>query len=493
MILSLYLYFKIEIYLFFLIISILVLYLFNKLFKLQFNILIYILIINLFIIVVYLLKLLLNSEFNQALLLLNNYFIFSNYYNFIKVIVILFTILYLLYLFNYNCIINISYIYEYLIIIFTAILSFILIIISNNIFVMFLFLELINLCLYCLIGLNKFSNKGIESAFKYFIQSSFATIIGFFGLSLIYITTGTLFLNELSILVNYDTNFNLVFNIGLYCIITSIFFKLGLFPFHTWIADIYQGATLNTLVFFATIPKISYIILFLKLFSEFNSIIDNYCFLIALISIFYGAIIALYQINFRRLLAYGSMSHVGLIILSVILNTPDSLTSGIFYLIFYIVLIFSVIFFILFFFKKDSINNNIIEVINITQFYLFLNKNRLYFYYLAIIILSLAGLPFFIGFISKWYILLGILFKNKIFEVLLLLCIGIISTVYYIRVLRFIFFSNIKDNKIYFYTTLKYTNKYFDFIYFLVIINFLLIFFHSYIYISILYFILTNL
>jgi NADH:ubiquinone oxidoreductase subunit 2 (subunit N) len=69
---------------------------------------------------------------------------------------------------------------------------------------MFLYLEILNLCLYCLIGLNKDSNMGIESAYKYFVQSSFSTIIGFFGISLIYMSTGTLFLHELGILVCFD-------------------------------------------------------------------------------------------------------------------------------------------------------------------------------------------------------------------------------------------------------------------------------------------------
>jgi len=78
---------------------------------------------------------------------------------------------------------------------------------SNNLFVIFLFLELVNLCIYCLIGLNKNSNLGIESAYKYFVQSSVATIIGFFGISLIYMSAGTLNLNELNILMMFnDTN-----------------------------------------------------------------------------------------------------------------------------------------------------------------------------------------------------------------------------------------------------------------------------------------------
>jgi NADH-quinone oxidoreductase subunit N len=104
---------------------------------------------------------------------------------------------------NFNKIIKIP-IFEYLILILTCLFGLFIIIRSNHLFVIFLFLELVNLCIYCLISLNKNSNMGIECAYKYFVQSSFATIIGFLGVSLIYISTGTLFLNELSILISYD-------------------------------------------------------------------------------------------------------------------------------------------------------------------------------------------------------------------------------------------------------------------------------------------------
>src|SRR5580692_5606627 len=103
---------------------------------------------------------------------------------------------------------------------------------SNHLFIIFLFLELVNLCLYCLIGLNKSMNFGIEAAFKYFIQSSLVTIIGFFGISLIYISSGTLFINELA-LIYHAGNLNSLSIIGLFLIILSLFFKLGMFPLHS--------------------------------------------------------------------------------------------------------------------------------------------------------------------------------------------------------------------------------------------------------------------
>jgi NADH-quinone oxidoreductase subunit N len=135
--------------------------------------------------------------------ILNNYFICNEFNNFIKKFIVICMLFYLILLNNFNYLIKLP-IFEYLILVFTCVLSILIIIKSNHLFVIFLFLEIINLCLYCLIGLNKDSNMGIESAYKYFVQSSFSTIIGFFGISLIYLSTGTLFLHEIGILIHFD-------------------------------------------------------------------------------------------------------------------------------------------------------------------------------------------------------------------------------------------------------------------------------------------------
>jgi len=112
---------------------------------------------------------------------------------------ILILLFYFILYYNFNLIIKLPF-FEFIILILISFFGLNIILISNHLFIIFLFLELVNLCLYCLIGLNKYTNIGIESAYKYFIQSAYSTILGFFGLSIIYMTTGTLFINELGLL-----------------------------------------------------------------------------------------------------------------------------------------------------------------------------------------------------------------------------------------------------------------------------------------------------
>jgi len=136
----------------------------------------------------------------------NNYFICSEHIILAKKFLLILILFYFVMLHNYFSIQKLP-IFEYLVLILISLFSILIIMQSNHLFLTFIFIELLNLCIYCLLGINKNSNKGIESAFKYFIQSAFATIIGFFGISLIYFTTGSLFLHELGILVlNIDLN-----------------------------------------------------------------------------------------------------------------------------------------------------------------------------------------------------------------------------------------------------------------------------------------------
>jgi len=156
---------------------------------------------------------------------------------------------------------------------------------------------------------------------------------------------------------------------------------------------------LISLIFIAIFPKIAYIILFFRLYYEFNIIIKIFCLLFSGISIIYGSIITLYQTSFRRLLAYGSLVHIGLMVFSISLYTIDSIVAGFFYLIIYITLMLFIFAFMLFLFEKN--NDDVVVIDDISQISMKITNNFLLSNFFVFILFSLSGLPFFIGFISK--------------------------------------------------------------------------------------------
>lgn len=424
----------------------------------------------------------LDLDFN--IYFLNNFFIYNSFIQLLKLFMVLFFVIYLVLVYNFNDIIKIPLV-EYLILIFLSFFSLVIMIVSNHLFIIFLFLEVLNICLYCLIGLNKNSNKGIEAAFKYFVQSAVATLVGFFAISLIYLLTGTLFLNELAALWLLGSDLPLLAQFSLLALLSVVFFKLGLFPLHSWIPDVYQGSYLIVALFIGTVPKFSYIFLLLKIFWLYPSnLLVSYCLLIALLSVIYGTIISLYQTSLRRLLGYGSMAHMGLIVYSLILNTAISISSAVFYLLIYVILIISVFSFMFFLFEKN--NNGFFVVDDISKLGSILNRNYLLSLYFSFILLSLAGLPFFVGFISKWYIFISLINKGYYIDLVFLLLLSVIGATYYIRLIRFIFFVSIKENLALSRTNIKFGKSFYILFIFLFILNLLVIYYHNWIYLYIL-------
>jgi NADH-quinone oxidoreductase subunit N len=353
------------------------------------------------IILIFLIHHLLLDSVNSPKLIIffYGYFIYSNFIVWLKIVMLIVLIFYFVLLLIYNQIIKVP-LFEYIVLILTAFLGSFLFMISNHLFVMFVFLELVNLCLYCLIGLNKYSNKGIEASFKYFVQSSLATIVGFFGISLIYLSMGTLFIHELHILYVAGA-FNNITILGLTFILFSLFFKMGLFPFHSWLPEVYQGSLLLTAAFIAIIPKTAYILVFLRLIVEFYGTLEHISFMFAFFSVIYGSIITLYQTTFRRLIAYGSMVHLGFIIMSISLHGVYTIAAAIFYLLFYIYLTVFNFAIMIFFFERNYKTLEITFIDDLSRLSIITNKNKLMIFFFSFILFSFAGLPVFVGFISK--------------------------------------------------------------------------------------------
>jgi NADH-quinone oxidoreductase subunit N len=361
---------------------------------------------------------------------------------------------------------------------------------ANNFFYIFLFLEMVNLSLYVLIGLNKYSNFGIEIAYKYFIQSSYATLVGLFGVSIIYIKTGTLFLSELKfIMASYPIDNILIFAFLLTFI--TFFFKLGLFPLHNWVADLYQNAHLATVTFIGIIPKIVYIYIYFEIYHLISQSHFAFFFtvLIGFLSIMYGSILSLYEVSLKRLLGYGSIVHMGFIVIAIGLFELLSLSSAFLYIVIYTILMYASFIFLLTFVKKKEESNEIIFVDNITSISMFFNDNILYSLIFSFTMLSLAGLPFFMGFFSKLYILLALISYGYFFLVIILLFTNILITLYYIRLIRFLLFNEDKNIKnTYINLTVKHSKGLYSLMMTLFILNILVLFYHNYI----LLFILNN-
>ena len=298
----------------------------------------------------------------------------------------------------------------------------VILILSDNLIILYLGLELQTFSIFILIAKNRNSIKGSEAGLKYFMLGAISS--GFFLLSLVILFLYGLDLNLKHILLLKEDP--IVYS-SIILITVSFCFKLSLFPFHFWIPDIYEGSSWDTVSLVATLPKISMICVLIQILSNSNIIL-----IFSLLSIGIGTLGALNQTKIKRLLAYSGISHMGFIILGITCISNQGSTIGSLYLIIYVLTMLSMFVLII---NGNYKSDYIIELGGIK---LINNITAITF---ILLILSIAGIPPLSGFISKWYLIWVVMdsqFNISSFVIIIFSAIGI---GYYLRIVKIIYFQ----------------------------------------------------
>ena len=231
--------------------------------------------------------------------------------SFMKILLILSGIFVLLSSSKYIQIIKINKI-EYPILILSSIAGMMVMISSNDLILFYIGLELQSLALYVLASFNRDNILSSESGLKYFVLSALSSGLLLYGCSLIYGFSGSTNFNLISENINQDS-YGLTF--GIVFIITGLAFKISAVPFHMWAPDVYEGSPTSVTIFFAILPKIAALTVFIRiLYVPFLNILDQWQIIIVFLSIasmLFGAIAAIGQKNLKRLFAYSSIGHMG--------------------------------------------------------------------------------------------------------------------------------------------------------------------------------------
>jgi NADH-quinone oxidoreductase subunit N len=251
------------------------------------------------------------SQPNEIFKVFNESYIIDKLSIYMKVLTLLFCFIVLVSSKDYIKVNNIDKI-EYPILILTSTLGMMIMISSYDLIVFYLGLELQSLCLYILASFKKDDEKSTESGLKYFVLSALASGLLLYGSSLIYGFTGSTNFEIIS--ENLDKyNSGAVF--GIVFIIVGLAFKISAVPFHMWTPDVYEGSPTSVTSFFAIVPKIAALTVFIRfMYVPFVNVIDQWQSIIIFLSIasmILGAVAAIGQKNIKRLLAYSSIGHMG--------------------------------------------------------------------------------------------------------------------------------------------------------------------------------------
>ncbi len=228
---------------------------------------------------------------------------------------------------------------EFYVLLLTASLGSVILAASSHFASFFLGLEVLSVSLYALIAYLRINAFCIEAGLKYLILAAFSSAIVLFGMALVYTHAGTLALAGLSPAATGAADPALL--AGTVLIIAGIGFKLAVVPFHMWAPDIYEGAPAPVAGFIATISKGSVFAFLLRWLLEpalagagpLGAIFTG----IAVLSMFAGNLLALFQDNVKRLLAYSSIAHMGYLLVAFLASGPRRVTVALFYLAAYFV------------------------------------------------------------------------------------------------------------------------------------------------------------
>jgi len=329
---------------------------------------------------------------------------------------------------------------EYYVLGLCATLGMMIMISAHSLLLIYLGLELLSLSLYAMIAFNRNSKSASESAMKYFVLGAMASGILLYGISIFYGITGTLNINQLAEVVSLKIElYPVPMAFALTFIVVGLAFKLGAVPFHMWLPDVYQGAPTSVTLFIGTAPKIAGFAMAMRLLVDGlgDLQVDWSQMLIALsvLSLAIGNVIAIAQTNFKRMLAYSTISHVGFILLGILSGTANGFASAMFYTITYAITSSVAFGVLLLLNRKGAEAENIADLSGLND------SNPWHAAMLAIAMFSMAGVPPTVGFYAKLSVLQSVVQIDLVWLAVFAVLFSVIGLFYYLRVIKVMYFD----------------------------------------------------
>lgn len=376
---------------------------------------------------------------------------------------------------------------EYALIIIFVITGATLLLSSGDFGSIYLCIELQSFSLYIISAMHRNSESSTGSALTYFLLGGLSSCFILLGIALIYANSGLTNTDGIYTIIS-DSESYLFFSswymhtyvfYSFLLISVGFLFKISAAPFHWWSPDVYDGVPTIVTTFIALLGKISILLLFLELAHYTTTLLDSsiqlYSWITSLsISCFFsliiGTILGLTQIRIKRLLAYSTISHIGFILLALIAQNIESYQAFLFYIMQYILTNLTAFFAIIgigyslyLYFTNISENNNLSEKNNspiqlISQLKGYFSINPLLALCLVITMFSFVGLPPLAGFFAKQMVLNTALDNNKSLLVIVAILTSVIGAVYYLSVIKTIYFDKADYTKSYIYVEISLSN-----------------------------------
>ncbi len=328
---------------------------------------------------------------------------------------------------------------EYFVLALFATLGLFVMVSSGSLLMMYMGIEVLALSQYALVAFDRDSPVAAEAAMKYFVLGAIASGALLYGISILYGVTGTFELAALAERVNAGAATNIGLLFGLAFVLAGIAFKFGAVPFHMWIPDVYHGAPTSVTMFLSAAPKLAYFALALRVLTEgLGGAVgawQDMLIVLSVLSIGVGNVVAVAQTNLKRMLAYSTISNVGFILLGLLAGTSFGYRAALFYTVSYVIMALGSFAMIVLLSRKGFEADRIEDFRGLAQ------SQPWFAWMMLFLMVSTAGVPPFIGFFSKLYVIQAVLDVGLSWLAVVAVLFSVVGAFYYLRIIKVMFFE----------------------------------------------------
>ncbi|MGR3794466.1 NADH-quinone oxidoreductase subunit NuoN [Vannielia sp. SX4] len=329
--------------------------------------------------------------------------------------------------------------FEYPVLVVLAVVGMMLMISAGDLMALYMGLELQSLALYVVAAIRRDGVKSTEAGLKYFVLGALSSGLLLYGASLTYGYAGTTqFAGIIAAAGEGAMPIGLL--IGLVFIISGLAFKISAVPFHMWTPDVYEGAPTPITAFFATAPKVAAMGLFARVLHDaFGNATGDWgqiLALLAVLSMFLGAIAAVGQRDIKRLMAYSSIAHMGYALVGLASGTEQGVTAMLIYMAIYVTMNIGTFAFIL---SMERDGRHITTIDSLRQLG---SREPVKALALLVLMFSLAGVPPLLGFFGKFAVLMAAVDADMTWLAVLGAIASVIGAFYYLRIVYFMYFGD---------------------------------------------------
>jgi len=311
---------------------------------------------------------------------------------------------------------------------------------AHSLLTIYLGLELLSLPLYAMTAIRRADADASEAALKYFVMGAIASGMLLYGISLLYGATGSLNLHDIAnaIALHWTEQGGLL-SFALVFIVVGVGFKLAAMPFHMWAPDVYAGAPSCVTLFISAAPKIAALGMALRLFTigliDIASQWQQLILIMALLSAGAGNLLAIVQNNLKRLFAYSAISHSGYALFGILAATSAGFSAALYYILVYSIMSVAAFGLIVLMSRSG------LEVEQIDDLKGLNRRNPWLAFMMMIVMLSMAGVPPTVGFLTKLLVLKALIDVHMTWVAVLGLVFAVIGAFYYLRIIKVMYFD----------------------------------------------------